>query len=346
MFKNKQERNLPMKARLHVLLFVLAAGAATSAVAIAQDTPGHPGTTPPVTLVKMPYVGERNTAERSGGPDYLEQGGIAKLLQSRGCQTKPVATVVLAPDEQKAYGEWNRLSLANGDLAKIVAAERKAGAFPVGLLANCSALSGMLAGLQHSGPSARPLRVGLVFIDSHADFNTPETTLSGMLGGMPVAIASGRALTRMRQRSGLDPAVPERHIVEACVRDVDPLEQDLVDRSEMRQLSVADIREPTGNVRREMQRLSEETDVIYIHVDMDVLDPREVPGHPLAVPGGPTSLELAAALKEMFRFEKAVAIGVASTPYGDRDQAGLSRQAAYNLILGALDGVALRAPAH
>ena len=297
---------------------------------------------PPVALIKMPYVGERNTAERSGGPDYLEQGGLEKLLQTRGCQTRPVSTVVLSPDEQKAYGEWNRLSLANGDLGKIVAAERRAGAFPVGLLANCSALAGMLAGLQHSGPSPRPLRVGLVFIDAHADFNTPETTLSGMLGGMPVAIAAGRALTRMRLRAGLDPAVPERHIVEACLRDVDPLEQDLLDRSEIHTLSVQDIRDRSANLHHEMQRLSEETDVIYIHVDMDVLDPREVPGHPLTVPGGPTSLELAAALKEMFRFPKAAALGVASTPYGDRDQAGLSRQAAYNLIAGALDGVAAR----
>src|SRR2546430_11974360 len=42
------------------------------------------------------------------------------------------------------------------------------------------------SGLQHSGPTARPLRVAMVFIDAHGDFNTPETTLSGMLGGMPV----------------------------------------------------------------------------------------------------------------------------------------------------------------
>src|SRR2546430_13046676 len=49
------------------------------------------------------------------------------------------------------------------------------------------------SGLQHSGPTARPLRVAMVFIDAHGDFNTPETTLSGMLGGMPVAIAAGRS---------------------------------------------------------------------------------------------------------------------------------------------------------
>jgi arginase family enzyme len=91
-----------------------------------------------------------------------------------------------------------------------------------------------------------------------------------------------------------------------------------------------------------MQRLSDTTDVIYIHVDMDVLDPREVPGHPLTVAGGPSSAELAAALTEMFKYEKAAAFGVASTPFGDHDKTGVSRQAAYNLILGAVKGVQQR----
>ncbi len=295
-----------------------------------------------VALIKMPYVGERNVPELSGGPDYLEQGGIQKLIEERSCQTKPVSTVALTTEEEKAYGAWNRLALANGDLAKLVAAERRGGYLPVGLLANCSSLAGMLSGLQHSGPGGRPVRVGLVFIDAHADFNTPETTLSGMLGGMPVAIAAGMGLTRMRLKAGLDPALPGRHIVEACVRDTDPLEQDLLDRSEIQQLSVEDIRRRSDNLHRQMQRLSENTDVIYIHVDMDVLDPREVPGHPLTVAGGPSSVDLAAALTEMFKYEKVAAFGVASTPFGDHDKSGVSRQAAYNLILGAVKGVQQR----
>lgn len=312
------------------------------AVAFGQSG-GIDGGSTPVALVKMPYVGERNAPDRSDGPDYLEQGGIQKLLEERGCRTKPVSTVVLTPEEQKAYGEWRRFGLASGALARQVAADRRSGCLPVGLLANCSALPGMLSGLQHSGPTSRPLRVGLVFIDAHGDFNTPETTLSGMLGGMPVAISAGLCLTRLRLLAGLDPALPPRHIVLAGVRDTDPLEQDLLDRAEIEHLSVEDLRARTETLHRQMKRLSSLTDVIYIHVDMDVLDPREVPGHPLTVPGGPTSLELGAALTEMFRYEKAGAFGVASTPWGDRDRGGLSRQAAYNLILGAVTGLGQRA---
>jgi arginase len=295
-----------------------------------------------VALVKMPYVGERNVPELSGGPDYLEQGGIQKLLEQQGFQTKLAPAIALSADEERAYGSWNRLALANGNLAKLITEERRGGYLPVGLLANCSSILGMLSGLQHSGPSGKPLRVGLVFIDAHGDYNTPETTLSGMLGGMPVAIASGLCLTRMRMKTGLEPALPGRHIVEICVRDTDPLEQDLLDRSEIQQLSLEDVRTHSANLHREMKRLSEAVDVIYIHVDMDALDPREVPGHPLTVPGGPTSVELAAALTEMFKYEKAAAFGVASTPYGERDKTGVSRQAAYNLILGAAKGVQQR----
>jgi arginase len=295
-----------------------------------------------VSLVKMPYRGERNLPDLSDSPDYLEAGGLAKLVEQQGCRLRPTSNVALGPEERKAYGEWNRLGLANGQLARIVAAEMKEGSIPVGLLANCSSIMGMLGGLQHSGPSPRPLRVGLVFIDAHGDFNTPETTLSGMLGGMPVAISAGLGLTRLRLKSGLDPALPESHIVLAGARDVDPLEQDLLDRSAVERLSVEDIKTRSPAIDAQMKRLEGLSDVIYVHVDIDVLDPPEVAGHPLTVPGGPTSAELAAALTQMFRHEKAAAFGVASTPSGDQDRDGRSRQAAYNLIRGALEGVKQR----
>ena len=295
-----------------------------------------------VALVKMPCVGERNVPDTSRGPDYLEEGGIRKLLEQQGAQVQPTETVALTAEEEKAYGQWNRLALAAGDMSKLVAEERSKGNVPIGLLANCNGLLGMLSGLQHSGPNAKPLRVGMVFIDAHGDFNTPETTLSGMLGGMPVAIAAGQCLTRMRMKAGLEPALPTRHIVEMCVRDTDPLEQELLDRSEIQQLTLEDVRARSANLHREMKRLSELTDVIYVHVDMDGLDPREVPGVALPVPNGPTSVELAAALTEMFKYEKVGAFGVAAMPYDDHDKTGISRQAAYNLILGAVKGVQQR----
>jgi arginase len=296
---------------------------------------------PPVALVEMPYSGSRNVPELSGGPRYLVDGGIADTLRAQGATLRPIRTVTLDARDEREYGEWHRMGLANGHLADMVAENRRSGAITVGLLSNCTSVIGMLGGLQHSGPDDRPLRASLVFIDAHGDFNTPETTLSGMLGGMPVAVSAGLALQRLRMESKLDPAVPPTRIVEAALRDLDPEEERLIEASHLQRLSTEDLRHPE-RVRREMDRLSTISDVIYVHVDMDVLDPAEVPGHPLTVPGGPTSGELAAALQVMFGYEKAAALGIASTPWGERDPDGVSRKAAYNLIRGALAGVRAR----
>src|SRR5438094_1092451 len=89
-----------------------------------------------VALVKMPYVGERNVPDTSRGPDYLEEGGIRKLLEQQGVQVRPTDTVALTAEEEKAYGQWNHLALAAGDMAKLVADERSGGYLPIGFHAN------------------------------------------------------------------------------------------------------------------------------------------------------------------------------------------------------------------
>jgi arginase len=201
---------------------------------------------------------------------------------------------------------------------------------------------GMLGGLQSSDPHGMPRTIGLIWIDAHGDFNTPETTLSGMLGGMPVAVSAGLALDRLRRESHLNPPIDTEHIVMAAVRDTDPEEQKLMEKHGLARLSTDELIDGNGALAREVERLSEEVDLIYVHVDMDVLDPSEVPGHGLTVPGGPTSVELAAALREIFQYPRVAALGIASTPAYDADPEGLSRSAAYRLIMGALEGVTSR----
>jgi arginase len=300
---------------------------------------------PRVALVAMPYSGARNVAELSGGPAYLLRGGLEDDLREAGATLTPTRTVALSGEDEEEYGEWHRMGLANGHLGDMVAESRRDGAIPVGLLANCTSVIGMLGGLQRSGEDDVPRAVALVFIDAHGDFNVPETTLSGMLGGMPVAVAAGMALHRLRRESGLDPAIPTDHIVMGAVRDLDPLERELVDGSDVEHLTTEDLVRRPEEVRRQIARLARTSDAIYVHVDMDVLDPAEVPGHPLTVRGGPTSLELGAAIEEMFLEPKVVALGIASTPYDERDPDGVSRRAAYNLVEGALRGVRRRTEA-
>ena len=293
-----------------------------------------------VAIVKMPYTGARNVPEISDGPDYLEDGGILELLQEQRATLNPIGEIDLTPEQKRDYGNWHRMGMANGHLADFVEQSLRANYLHVGLLANCTSLIGVLGGMQDVATS--PERIGLVFIDAHGDFNTPETTLSGMLGGMPVAVAAGLGLHNLRNESGLPIPIPVENIVLGAARDLDPLEAELVKEHNLTRFSVDDIRTLSPRLHEIMEDLSARTDLIYVHIDMDVLDPAEVPGHPLTVPNGPTSEELAAAISLMFTYEKAVAFGVASTPANERDPDGVSRRAAYRLIQGAVAGVQRR----
>jgi len=308
----------------------------------------------PPERAKLKVAIVKNDAE---GPRYMAEGGLNPLLESLGCETEDIGTVSLTEDEKKEYGAWNKDALESRQIGRLVAGKRLNEGLIIGLLSDCTDLLGMLAGLQHlqtpettserkerdlqregiAGP--KPLRVGLIYFDAHADFNTPETTLSGMLGGMDVAVAAGLCLNRLRLKTGLDPALPSRYIVFGGLRDVDPLEQELLDRSDCEYLSVEDIRSLSNAIGKQMVRLSRLTDAVYVHVDMDVLDPSEVSGHPLTAPAGPTSRELAAAIRKIFSYPKAAAIGLASIPFGERDKGGLSLQAAYRLIEASVTGI-------
>jgi hypothetical protein len=84
-------------------------------------------------------------------------------------------------------------------------------------------------------------------------------------------------------------------------------------------------------------------DKIYVHIDMDVLDPREVSAHQNKVPGGPSSQELAALFEQIFRrYPKAAAIGFATIP--SPDSGGLAIAAVNRMIMGAVKGIQNRAP--
>jgi len=294
-----------------------------------------------IGVAKLPVTGSEAGGEFSEGPEVIEGGGLTGLLEGMGCSVEESKTASLTKNEEGQYGAWHRLGLASRHLTDIVADQRRRGFFTLGLLANCNGLMGMLGGLQRSGPGRRPLRVALVYIDAHGDFNTPETTLSGMLGGMPVAVSTGLCLNRLRAECGLDPPLPTRYVTMVGVRDLDPLERELLDRTEVQHITVDQVRRLSPAIELEMERLSSLTDLTYVHVDVDALDPEEVPGHGLTVANGPSSLELGEALEMMFEYPQAAAFGVASYP-ADRDPDKRSLRAVYNLIEGVVRGLIAR----
>lgn len=304
---------------------------ALSAAAVAEPVP--------VAVLINPYAGDRAGPLRDDDAEAMTRDGLDAAIEAAGGTIARHQTVMLTEADMKQYGQWNRFGLASGHLADMAAANRAAGLLNLGFYNNCESLMGMLGGLRHSAEA--PARVGLVWIDAHGDYNTPETTLSGMLGGMPVAIAAGDGLTRMREQARLDEPLPKENIVMVAVRDTDPLEQARIERDRIPQLSTEDVRTLSPRLHDEMARLSRISDIIYVHVDLDVLDPAEVSGHPLTVPDGPTGAELAEAIRVMFTYPKTGALGIASYPHR-KDPGQLTLKAVQRMVAGAIQGIRAR----
>ena len=319
-----------MKRLLAILLLTVTSTAAAQARYTGPDGRLR------VSLAQQPY----SPNGTSRGPATMANGGIRDTLARLNAMVR-TAEAALTTAEATEYGGWKKLGMALGHFADIVQQNEADGYFTVGLLATCPSMPGLVAGLQKSGPGREQLRIGMLWLDAHPDINTPETTRSGSLGGMPVAVATGRALQRMRLDAGLEPAMSDQHVVMGGVRLTDPLEQDILDNSRIEQVSVDDLRRATPAVFAQLDRLNRISDKLYIHIDMDVLDPAEVPGHGNKVPNGPSSRELATLFEQIFaRYPKASAIGFATIP--SDDPGGVSISAVNRMIAGAVKGVLAR----
>lgn len=274
------------------------------------------------------------------GPHIMANGGIQDILNEMGTIVR-VSNAELTSREKTEYGAWRKMGYANGHLAESVMQNEADGFFTIGFLATCPSSLGMLGGLQQSLTSTDVSSVGILWLDAHADYNTPETTRSGSMGGMPLAVANGLALHQIRRDSKLDPPLANNHIVTAGLRDVDPLEQFLLDKARIQNISVEDIRNLTKNLFNQMDALSAVSDKIYVHIDLDILDASEVPFHNYPTENGPTSFELAAMFKEIFtKYPKAAAIGFASIPANDPNQVAL--KAVNRMVVGAIEGIRIR----
>lgn len=290
-----------------------------------------------ISLVLQPYTGNKRPHELSTAPELIYREA-AKILKQEGVREFSKKTIQLTDKEKNEYGVWNRMGLANGHLSCEVAPLIRKKVFVLGLLGNCNSLSGMLAGLQNSGKPRKPISVGLIWFDAHGDFNTPETTLSGWLGGMPVAVAAGKCLHRLRKQAGLAPPISTRNIIMMGVRDVDPLEQELILKSSITTLSTKQIIEKNKIITDSLAQLSNRVEMLYVHIDLDVLDAAYIPGHNFEVSGGPTPTQLSAILKLIMKLEKVKALGIASFPtvkYGRKK----SMDSTKILIKGAVQGL-------
>ncbi len=220
------------------------------------------------------------------------------------------------PDFEGAASEDPIATLAtmSGRIADAVADGARAGRQVLMVGGNCTAVPGLVGGLQQALGATK--RIGLVWFDAHGDFNTPRTTISGMLGGMPVAVAAGLCYPAWRAGAGQEVALPTDRIVMVDVRDLDDAEETLIRATDVTRTPIAG---PALDAA--VRRLAAETDLIYLHIDLDVLDQPLVPSHHTQAPGGPDLAQTLAAVEAVLdtgRVEALALVSVCSTdPGGD-----------------------------
>lgn len=255
-----------------------------------------------VVLIGVPYYGGREAV----GPAL----GVSRLMEAYPAvlPRKSVHVRVQSEDELGALAE------VGGALAGYVREARQDGHFPLVLGANCYTCLGVLAGL--NDPS-----IGVIWFDAHGDFNTPFTSPSGYLDGMPLAIAAGRCYPEVLAQIGGVP-ISEERIVHVGARALDPAERDLLRNSPVSMVAMEAIyREGLEAVLvPALDALHKYTDAVYLHLDLDVIDPQEAPGVLFPEPVGLPLAQLEEAIrliKERFKVYAASLIGY--NPAADPD---------------------------
>lgn len=225
-----------------------------------------------IQIIQVPYdSGHKNM--RSGlGPDHFLQHKLDTILRNQGHDVSiqriesknPFAT------EIGTTIELNRL------LSERVKLARDSGKFPLILAGNCNSCLGTIAGLGQD-----PL--GIVWLDAHGDFNTPETTSTGFLDGMGLAMAAGQCWkTLVETIPGFRPVSAE-NIVHIGGQDLDDEEETLMKQSQVVLIPATESNKVV--VVDAFERLKKTVNRIYLHIDIDVLDTGEAQANSFAAAG-------------------------------------------------------------
>ena len=222
-------------------------------------------------------------------PYFLDEPrlGLDDLVTSDWQENRPI----LNPGEKQ-----ERMITLYKPLATFIADTLKEGNRPVSVAGDCCTSIGVLAGLQQAGVTPT-----LIWFDAHGDFNTWETSPSGFLGGMPLAMAVGLGEQTMLEGLGSQP-IPQANVILTDARDLDPGERELVEASGITHLpDITDLLDyplPDGP--------------LYIHFDTDVVDPAEVPAMNYPAPGGPSAETVRQVFRHLASTGKVAAVSLSS----------------------------------
>jgi arginase len=251
-----------------------------------------------VCLIQVPFHAGDDRVGSSEGPQRLVEAGADRQLASRGIGV----TLARAEREGPFRDTATAAAQVNKQVAALVATALEARQLPVVVTGSCNTSLGVLAGFDHAG-------CGAVWLDAHADFNTPESTISGFFAGMSAAVLTGHCYRDYWAQIGDNTPLAEDAIVMFGVRDVSPqAERERLQRSAINVVAWRDGR-PEREILPPLEDLARRVRDVYLHVDFDAFAPEVAPGvvdEP--VPGG-LSLEdaerIIAATAERFRIRAA-----------------------------------------
>lgn len=241
-------------------------------------------------------------ADRRGvdmGPSAIRYAGLNARLKRIGWDVEdygnlevPVPETRVIKDKRLKYLE--EIVAINEQLHLIVSEAIKEGVIPLILGGDHSLGIGTLAGLALNERS-----FGLIWFDTHGDYNSLNTTSSGNIHGMPLAVANGIGAQELTSIGGVQKKLREENTVIIGAREMDPEEKEMLRKSKIKVFTMRDIDQMgmTEVVNQGIKIASQGTDGIHVSFDLDVIDPEEAPGVGTPVPGGITYREVHLAME-------------------------------------------------
>lgn len=255
-----------------------------------------------ISLIQVPYHLGREGVGMGAGPEHLVEHGAAEALAGAGHDVEVVRVV-------RRNGETNEVGASFEvvrRVADVVAEAVAQGAFPLVLSGNCMSSIGIVAGLGRD--------VGVVWLDAHPDFNTPDSSLSGFADGMGLSILTRTGWQALRETIPGYRSVAESNVVLIGIRDISPGERKRLHGSEVELPGSAEVEDA-------LDRLRDRVEDVYLHLDLDVLDPSEGRANEYAAPDGLARTDvdrIVAAVGERFTLRAAAV--TAYDPAADPEQ--------------------------
>ena len=231
------------------------------------------------------------------GPSAVRVAGLEARLEALGHDVEEGGNIPVAIAEQKKEGQPNAKYLKEITAtcikhAELIVKTLEAGKIPLVLGGDHSVAAGTVAGVAEF-ERRKNEKIGLIWIDAHADMNTPETSPSGNVHGMPLAALVGLGPPELANIFDFSPKVAAENCVLVGARDIDAAEKENIRKAGIEVFTMRDIDERgMRSVREEALRLAgRDTTGYHVSLDMDWIDPEDAPGVGTPVRGGATYRE-------------------------------------------------------